>query len=192
MISAAARSIFNDGFPDDVIAKVGGNAPPEIKGVPLKWLAAFRARDASFAKSVATKVKVVEVSLVQNPEDHCRTEGRVVCEIDVTSDMLNATGNMHDGCAVFLIDECSVCSLATLNAAEGREPQVGVSQAINTVFHHPAKLGAKLRIVNTSMSTGEGIGSCRSEIWDTMNHRLVASGVQLQMVPSQPLTWVSH
>ncbi|KAF8076893.1 hypothetical protein FPV67DRAFT_1473054 [Lyophyllum atratum] len=109
MVSTAARSILSTDFPDDVISQVAGNAPREIKEVPLKWLAVFRARRASFAKSVASRVRVVEVSLVKNPEDPCRIEGRVVCEIDVTSDMLGGTGNMQHGCAVFLIDECVAC-----------------------------------------------------------------------------------
>ncbi|KAF5387650.1 hypothetical protein D9615_000771 [Tricholomella constricta] len=139
-MSSAAASILSSDLSDDMISQVAGNAPREIKEVPLKWLAVFRAREVSFANSVAHRVRVTEVSIVKNPEDPRRIEGRVVCEIDVTQDMLSPTGNMHEGCAVFLIDECSVCALAALNAAEGRDFQVGVSQAINTVFHHPAKL----------------------------------------------------
>ncbi|KAG5719673.1 hypothetical protein E4T56_gene2060 [Termitomyces sp. T112] len=158
-------------FDDDVIAAVAGNAPREVKEIPLKWLAVFRSREVSFAKSIAHRIKVVEVSVVKNPDDRHRIEGKVVFEIDVTEDMLNESGSMHEGCAVFLIDETSVCSLATLNVTEKRDFEVGVSQFINTVFHNPAKLGTKLRI-----------------IWDAANHQLVASGVQLSMVPSRPST----
>ncbi|RDB19954.1 Acyl-coenzyme A thioesterase 13 [Hypsizygus marmoreus] len=189
MSSEAAQAILQTWFPDKVISQISGNASPEIKQLPLRWLAVFHGRKGSFANSISSRVKVVEVSVIRNPEDPRKTEGRVVCEIDVTEDMLNGSGVMHEGCSVFLIDECSVCSLVTLNAAEGRDSRPGVSQAINTVFHHPAKLGAKLRIVNTSMMAGVEMTSCRSEIWDVGNHRLVASGVQLQMSPSKPLNY---
>lgn len=169
---------------DDIISQIAGNAPREIKEIPLKWLALFRSRKNSFANPITSRVKIVEVSVIQNPEDQQRTEGRVVCEIDVTEgknaseswkytawrlklpDMLSRSGVMDEGCAVLLIDEyglptcyllvfkwywscivrsskhyrCSVCSLATLCAIEGRDTRPGVSQAINTVFHHPAQL----------------------------------------------------
>ncbi|KAG6872720.1 hypothetical protein C0995_007287 [Termitomyces sp. Mi166 len=92
-------------FDDDVIAAVAGNAPREVKEIPLKWLAIFRARKVSFANSIAHRIKVVEVSVVNNPDDQHRIEGKVVCEIDVTEDMLNESGYLHEGCAVFLIDE---------------------------------------------------------------------------------------
>ena len=71
-------------FDDDVIAAVAGNAPREVKEIPLKWLAVFRSREVSFAKSVAHRIKVVEVSVVQNPDDRHKIEGKVVLEIDVT------------------------------------------------------------------------------------------------------------
>ncbi|KAG6917680.1 hypothetical protein DXG01_001655 [Tephrocybe rancida] len=86
MASLAMRSgsfvVSTHTFPDDVVAEVAGNAPREIKEVPLKWLALFRARKVSFANPIAHRIKVVEVSVVQNPEDEKRIEGRVVCEID--------------------------------------------------------------------------------------------------------------
>ncbi|KNZ72678.1 hypothetical protein J132_02111 [Termitomyces sp. J132] len=71
-------------FDDDVIAAVAGNAPREVKEIPLKWLAVFRSREVSFAKSIAHRIKVVEVSVVKNPDDRHRIEGKVVFEIDVT------------------------------------------------------------------------------------------------------------
>ncbi|KAG6836388.1 hypothetical protein H0H93_008533 [Arthromyces matolae] len=73
-------------FTDDAIASVEGNAPPEIKQVPLKWLAVFRRRKVSFANSIAHRVKVTEVSILKSPDDEHRIEGKVVCEIDVTQD----------------------------------------------------------------------------------------------------------
>ncbi|KAF9458490.1 hypothetical protein BDZ94DRAFT_102837 [Collybia nuda] len=180
------RSFLETRLEDEVVSLVSGNAPREIKEIPIKWLTIFRNRKISFANSIADRIKVVEVSIVENPEDPFKIDGRVVCEIDVTSDMLNATGAMHEGCAVFLIDECSACSLAVLNAAEGRPSRPGVSQAINTIFHSQARLGTRLRIVNTSMTGGVEMTSCKAEIWDIQNHRLIASGVQLQMMPSRP------
>ncbi|KAG6879021.1 hypothetical protein C0992_005770 [Termitomyces sp. T32_za158] len=92
-------------FDDDVIAAIAGNAPREVKEVPLKWLAVFRHRKVSFAKSIAHRIEVVEVSVVSNPDDKHKVEGKVVCELDVTEDMINESGYLHEGCAVFLIDE---------------------------------------------------------------------------------------
>ncbi|KAG5636967.1 hypothetical protein H0H81_006271 [Sphagnurus paluster] len=128
MATPAARALLTTDLPDHLIAHIEGNAPRHIKQVPVKWLAIFRAREGSFARKVADRIRITE--------------------------------------------------------------------------------GTKLRIVNTSMSTGDdGVGSCRSEvdishilflptdcllieleIWDVEHHRLVASGVQLSVVPSKPRT----
>lgn len=70
---------------DEVVSLISGNAPREIKEIPIKWLAVFRHRKVSFASLIADRVRVVEVSIVENPEDPVKIDGRVVCEIDVTS-----------------------------------------------------------------------------------------------------------
>jgi len=62
----------------------------------------------------------------------------------------------------------------------------GVSQSLNIVYRSPAILGDTLRIVNTSVTAGARAVSSRTEIWNATHHRLVASGVHVQMKPSEP------
>ena len=70
--------------------------------------------------------------------------------------------------------------MVVANAAEGNERPPGVSQTINTMFHAHARVsvgssrifsisltrlsGTKLRIVNTSLSTGEDSNAGRTEV----------------------------
>jgi acyl-coenzyme A thioesterase 13 len=117
------QTFLDSRLEDEVVARISGNAPREIKEIPVKWLSIFHNRKISFAYTVTERIEVVEVSIVRNSEDQLKMDGRVVCEIDVTSgsrqasffmsnysrpitpDMLNAAGAMHEGCAVLLIDE---------------------------------------------------------------------------------------
>ncbi|PPR04664.1 hypothetical protein CVT24_011882 [Panaeolus cyanescens] len=58
------------------------------------------------------------------------------------------------------------------------------------MFHSPASVGTKLRIINKSLAVGETSNSAKTEIWDVQNNRLVASGAQLSMPPSTPMNWL--
>ncbi|TFK43960.1 hypothetical protein BDQ12DRAFT_675858 [Crucibulum laeve] len=174
----------------EVIDSIGGNAPPEIKSLPVKWLHIFKRRGNSFANSIAERVRVTEVSVLPSPDDAEKLEGKVVCEIEVTQDMCNSKGVMHAGCAVFLMDEGIAVSLVVGNAGEGRITPAGVSQTLNTYFHEPAPVGTRLRIVSTSMYSGYQSNGGRCEIFDVANHRLIASGTQLMMPPSIPAKWM--
>ncbi|KAG5639027.1 hypothetical protein H0H81_007640 [Sphagnurus paluster] len=84
MFPPIARTILYSDLSDELLASVAGNAPRKVKEAPLKWLAIFRSRDNSFANAVAQRIRVAEVSVVKNPEDPRRKEGRVVCELEVT------------------------------------------------------------------------------------------------------------
>ncbi|KAF4601437.1 hypothetical protein EYR38_006090 [Pleurotus pulmonarius] len=188
-------------FPIDPnkVKQVSGNASYEAKEIAYKWLAVFLSAGEGFSGNVASRVRIMEASIIQNPEEPDKLESRVVCEIDVEEgqhsfatstiptlpsyyrvanthfafiDMLNPLGNLHGGCSIFLIDE--------------EANQRGVSQTINTTFHAPAPLGTKIRLVNTSMIIEEPMLCTRSEVWDVDNHRLISSAVQTKMLPSQP------
>ncbi|KAI0053807.1 Thioesterase/thiol ester dehydrase-isomerase, partial [Auriscalpium vulgare] len=123
------------------------------------------------------RVSITEVSLNPMAEEPSKFEARVVCELFVEEDMLNISGNMHGGCAAYLVDICSTLPIAAYNA-DGRS---GVSQIINMIYHAPAKLGAKLKIISTTIAVGGRTMSARCEIWDATNQRLVASGIQVKM-----------
>jgi len=94
--------------------------------------------------------------------------------------MLNPGGSMHGGCAAFLIDACT--TLVFLAASRS----AGVSASMDVVYHAPAALGAKLRIVNTAIAVGARIMSARSEIWDDTTKRLCVTGIHVKMEPSAP------
>jgi len=89
---------------------------------------------------------------------------QTVVEIDVTRDMCNVFGSLHGGCAAYLIDPCSVSALVLLGIASGGNG-TGVSQSMNIIWHQPAKVGDKLRIVSTSIFLDGHIRAARSEIW---------------------------
>ncbi|KAF8645320.1 hypothetical protein AX16_007907 [Volvariella volvacea WC 439] len=212
---AQVAAFLRTPYPDDLISRVGGNAPRAIKEIPMKWLGLFHARKQSFARSVAVRMEVTEVwvnaydlgaakpvvvdgvdeemlMVGRKAEVGGAMEGKVVVELDVTQDMINGrTGMLSEGCIVFLIDECTAIAAAVLNAVEGkgRYGQPGVSQAINTLFHAPAPLGTRLRLVNTSTSAESRFSKC--EIWDLQSRRLIATGTQLHMQPSRSSAWLA-
>ncbi|EIW51889.1 uncharacterized protein TRAVEDRAFT_157075 [Trametes versicolor FP-101664 SS1] len=137
-----------------------------------------------YAKSTGSRLEITEVSFYEREEDK-KPQVRMIFELDVDEDMLNSANMVHGGCSMFLIDVCSSIALVSLGIATNRDTRL-VSQAITTVFHAPATTGAKLRIINTTVSFGARTVTARTEIWDTTNRRLVASGVHNQMQPSAP------
>jgi len=174
-------------LPDSLTADISGNAPIEIKELAVKWFAILRMnfKENGFAGPIASRVKVTDVSILPSTDDPLRVEGRMTCEIDVTLDMCNEQGVLSGGCIVTLFDEGSNISMVIASAIKGRQ-SVGVSQTINMFFHAPAVVGVTLRLVHFSIASDSQMNSGRSEIWDTTNHRLVASGTQLSMSPSTP------
>ncbi|KAK7063506.1 4HBT domain-containing protein [Favolaschia claudopus] len=134
----------------------------------------------AFGESIARQLVVTHASIDNKEVEPMKQEARVVCEIAVTEDMLNGGGSIHGGCSAFLIDVCSTLCLFVFN----REMNF-VSQSMNIVYHSPAALGERLRIVNTTMTVGARAISARTEIWNQSKHRLVASGVHIKMRPSE-------
>ncbi|KAL4256767.1 thioesterase PaaI family protein [Pleurotus pulmonarius] len=167
------------------VSNIAGNASPELKAFvanPL-WISNS---DTSFAIKIAKNIVVSEVSILPKNEEPLKKEARVVCEITVTQDMLNGGGKIHGGCSATLVDICTSYALIAYNMAVIGEATPSVSQAINMVYHSPADLGDKLKIVNTTMSVGARAMSARCEIWNVSQHRLVASGTHITMQPSLP------
>jgi len=70
-------------LPAELLAEISGNAPNEIKELPVKWLTIFRKDGKGFAGAIAGRLKVTEVSVVPHPHDPLKMEGKVVTEIDV-------------------------------------------------------------------------------------------------------------
>ncbi|KAJ7141876.1 HotDog domain-containing protein [Mycena crocata] len=132
----------------------------------------------AFGDAIIERLVVTHASVDKKLEDPVKEEGKVVCELSVTEDMLNGGGNVHGGCSAFLVDVCSSLSLMVLQRV------LNVSQSLNLVYHSPAGLGEKLRIVSITMTVGARAMSARTEIWNATHHRLVASGVHIKMAPS--------
>ncbi|KAJ7631963.1 HotDog domain-containing protein [Mycena polygramma] len=133
-----------------------------------------------FGGSIMEQVLVTHAFVQDKAEEPQKKEARVVCEIDVTEDMLNDGGNIHGACSAFLIDMCSSACLMVFQRG------MHVSQTLNIVYHSPAVLGEKLRIINTTMTVGTRVMTVRTEIWNATQYRLVASGVHVKMRPSVP------
>ncbi|KAL1936956.1 hypothetical protein VTO73DRAFT_3257 [Trametes versicolor] len=159
-----------------------GNLSPEQRSAILVFADRILRGRGRFAKSTGSRLEVTEVSLYEREEDK-KTQMRMVFEVDVNEDMLNSGDTVHGGCSMFLIDVCSFITLYALGIATDRKMRL-VSQALTTVFHAPAKTGAELRIIDTTVAFGARTVTARTEIWDTTHRRLVASGVNSQMQPS--------
>ncbi|KAF4601439.1 hypothetical protein EYR40_004874 [Pleurotus pulmonarius] len=180
------------------IARISGNAPYCSKDICLRLLGIITEHNdlTAFAGAIGRRIQLTDVSLVENPEEPMTTESRVVCELRVTEDMVNLEGNLHGGCSVYLVDVCSALPLSAWRAGhqvainDSDERQMGnlsgVSQSINTTFHTPAPLGTNLQVISTSMICEGALLCARCQIWDKDNHSLVASGLHLKMMPSQP------
>jgi len=70
-------------LPAELLAGISGNAPNEIKELPVKWLTIFRKDGKGFAGAITRRLKVTEVSVVPHPHDPLKMEAKVVTEIDV-------------------------------------------------------------------------------------------------------------
>ncbi|KAG2073639.1 hypothetical protein BDR04DRAFT_296428 [Suillus decipiens] len=175
------------------ISEVEGNASPEIK-LALQNSLMQRQRHVSrpagkpfrgFETEFASRMQLLEASILSKAEEPDKLEGRTVFEVFVDEDVLNRSGIMHGGCLAMIIDFCSVTPIYVLSASTGAHGVFGVQQSLNIMFHSPAVLGDKLHIVNTTLTIGSRARSGRCEIWNITQHRLVASAVCTNMVPSE-------
>ncbi|KAJ7073259.1 HotDog domain-containing protein [Mycena belliarum] len=161
--------------------QISGNVNDKMKALLSDLTRVFGKRSSdkpAFGDSILARMVVTHASVENKAEEPRKKEGKVICELIVTEDMLNGGGNVHGGCSAFLIDICSTLALINI-----RNTQT-VSQSLNIVYHSPAGLGDKLRIINTTLTVGARAMSARTEIWNETHQRLVASGVHIKMQPS--------
>ncbi|KAF8165886.1 HotDog domain-containing protein, partial [Crassisporium funariophilum] len=172
------------------ISHITGNASDDTKrilGDPGSFFQIRRPEEVRapiFGESITQRIQVTEISVNKKPEEDKKLEGRVVMELDVEEDMLNGGGNIHGGCSAFLVDVCSSVALAALNLETSGHLNLSVSQSLNIVYHSPAQMGDRLRLVNTTLTLGARAHSARTEIWNVTHHRLVVSGTHIKMAPS--------
>jgi len=103
-------------------------------------------------------------------------KGQTVCEVTVTEEMLNVHGTLAGGCSAHLIDIGTFSSLLTLSMVTGAD-YTGVSTSLNITYHAPAKAGAELRMVSTSISTSGRVVAARAEVYDKRTSKLLVSAV---------------
>ncbi|KAI0352970.1 hypothetical protein OH77DRAFT_648686 [Trametes cingulata] len=160
-----------------------GDIPPRVQEEIRDFSQVVMQRGA-FARSTGSSLVLKDVSVFKREKDG-KLHARVTYETVVHEEMLNIGGSMHGGCAVYMIDICSSMALAVLGMVT-EKPWNFVSQALNTTFHAPVPLGAKIQIVNTTVSFGSRTVSAITEIWDVTNKRLCVTGVHNKMKPSEP------
>ncbi|ESK94066.1 hypothetical protein Moror_12811 [Moniliophthora roreri MCA 2997] len=169
------------------IDDVPGNAPAMVKQLILDVLVNPKLLQRTFSASVIPKLVLSEVSINKMAEEPMREEGRVVFHLTVDEEMLNFAGGIHGGCLSFLTDFVSSLALIALRTKmTGSTNLISLSQALSLVFHSPAPLGDRLRVVSTTITAGARASSAKTEIWSDTKHRLVASGVHIKMDPSPP------
>ncbi|ESK94096.1 hypothetical protein Moror_12841 [Moniliophthora roreri MCA 2997] len=172
------------------VSHIAGNASDKVKAFVADLSIYYRVNHpelkATFCDYIIPRIKVTEVSVLNNAEEPLKAEGRVVCSLTVEEDMVNASKNLHGGCSSFLVDMdvCSTLALSALSLETTGKPHYTVSQLISVVYHSPATLGDELRIVNTSLTLGSRAVSAKTEIYNATHHRLVVSGTHIKMQAS--------
>jgi acyl-coenzyme A thioesterase 13 len=164
-------------------SQIQGNVSLRVKQLILNTFIAYGAGDEQcFGHAIAKAVKFVDVSAYKSSIKH-RMEAITVAEVVVTKSMLNGAGMMHGGCIAFLIDNCCSSPLVALGLIQNVNG-VGVTQAMNVLYHSPAPLGACLQIISTSIAMGSRVMSARCEIINKQTGSVVASAYLNKMQPA--------
>jgi len=161
-------------------SQIAGNAPDYVKQLSSNTLGSYGVGDPDcFAYSAGRAIRITRVDVNRTGN---RWEACTISEVTVNKNMLNGAGMMHGGCLCYMIDNCASLPLVVLGLMKNVNG-VGVSQAMNTVFHAPAPLGARLRIESTSVTLGGRIMTSRCEVSDFHSGRTVASAFLTKMQP---------
>ncbi|KAK7453557.1 hypothetical protein VKT23_001442 [Stygiomarasmius scandens] len=168
---------------------VQGNISAEQKKLCERLLAYFvGTSETSYGADIGEGLKLSRIDVYPHPQatdyrnqDQTSTESldleaRTVCEITVTKKMCNVHGTLHGGCAMYLMDPCSVSALVALGVVAGTDGS-GVSQSMFTQWHRPATEGAQLNIISTTVASNGYIRSSRCEIRDRNTNVLYVSCV---------------
>ncbi|KAE9406608.1 hypothetical protein BT96DRAFT_987445 [Gymnopus androsaceus JB14] len=163
------------------ISCVSGNAPDYVKQLNYNTYHSYGVGgEDSFGHKVGKEVKFIDVSIDRKLERQGRLEAMTTAEVIVNKYMLNGAGMLHGGCLAYLIDNTPLVVLGLVQNVNG----VGVTQAMNVLFHSPAPLGTCLRIVSTSVSLGGRVMTSRCEILDKKTGRAIASAFLNKMQPN--------
>ncbi|KAH0581131.1 hypothetical protein J132_04705 [Termitomyces sp. J132] len=168
------------------VKHIRGNAPEYVKQLNSNTFFSYGVGDEDcFGHKVGKNVKFVDVNIDRRQERQGRMEATTIAEVQVTKYMLNGAGMLHGGCVAYLIDNCCSTPLVVLGLLQNVNG-VGVTQAMNILFHSPASLGTRLSIISTSISLGGRVMTSRCEIIDKDSGRAVASAFLNKMQPGAP------
>ncbi|KAL1736318.1 HotDog domain-containing protein [Schizophyllum commune] len=162
------------------VTLIRGNAPDYVKQLMCNTFYGYGVGEGdAFGSTVGHSVMFKEISIDRRLEKQGRFEAVTVAELLVTKHMLNGAGMLHGGCIAYLIDNTPLVVLGLVSNVNG----VGVTQGMNIMFHAPAPVGTRLRIVSTSVSLGGRVMTARCEIVDRDTGRTVASAFINKMQP---------
>ncbi|KZT22914.1 hypothetical protein NEOLEDRAFT_614749 [Neolentinus lepideus HHB14362 ss-1] len=165
-------------------SRIGGNAPEFVKQLNNNTFGAYGLGDKDcIAYTVGKDVRFVEVNVEPRSDRGGRMEAMTVAEVDVTKKMLNGAGMLHGGCLAYLIDMCCATPSVVLGLIR-KINGVGVTQAMNILYHSPAPSGTRLRIISTSITLGGRCMTSRCEVIDHRTGRLIASAFLNKMQPN--------
>ncbi|KAJ4490080.1 HotDog domain-containing protein [Lentinula aciculospora] len=164
------------------ISSVSGNAPDYVKQLNYNTYHSYGVGgEDSFGYKVGKEVKFVDVNINRKLDRQEKLEATTVAEVVVNKYMLNGAGMLHGGCVAYLIDNTPLVVLGLVQNVNG----VGVTQAMNVLFHSPAPIGTCLQIKSTSVSLGGRVMTSRCEVIDKHTGRAVASAFLNKMQPNQ-------
>ncbi|KAK7453558.1 hypothetical protein VKT23_001443 [Stygiomarasmius scandens] len=164
------------------VSQIRGNVSDQSKRLAVNIFSHFiGAKEQSFGAEVGQRLRLVEMNVwVRNGK---ASQAQTVFEITVAKDMCNIFGTLHGACATYIVDPCSVSALVVLGAAMGVDG-TGVSQSMNLIWHQPAKMGTKLRVVSTSVYIEGRIRTSRCELWGLDDDKLYVSAVHSTVNPN--------
>ncbi|KAJ7935928.1 hypothetical protein B0H13DRAFT_2304417 [Mycena leptocephala] len=176
-VFASMGRILQSPIPDAILSRIQGNAAREVKEIAVKWLNIYHAPPNCFAGASTRRTAVTEVSLNRNALDN----GNILT-LTLGVEILDGQSKVSNAFIITIIDD----AVTTHDFAEGGPGISGVSLSLDTVFHNPVELGAKLCFVNTTLTAVGGTTSCRCEVWDLTQRRLVATATFVGMGSSPP------
>ncbi|EPQ58890.1 hypothetical protein GLOTRDRAFT_125213 [Gloeophyllum trabeum ATCC 11539] len=136
-----------------------------------------------FANFVGQRFDITDMNVYDREVGEAKTkEAVVVVEITVDKDMSNPYGTLHGACAAYLVDLCTSMPLIALGIAIGIDGS-GMSQAMDIVYHSAAPVGARLRVVATTLTIAGRIMAARCEIRNKKSGALLVSATHTKVNP---------
>ncbi|KZP03926.1 hypothetical protein FIBSPDRAFT_768204, partial [Athelia psychrophila] len=97
--------------------------------ITARWLYVFTHHGTGFGDSIGRRVKLTKVSVNDMPNEPERKEGQVVAEITLEESVYTSPDKR------FRLGFLSTLPITTVDCAMGGGGNVGLSQAIHTIFH---------------------------------------------------------